>query len=150
MKRLIAMLAVSAAATVAAAPVFAKDAREDKAPAVLAQATHGTTTPAAPAMPPPAGATKDAAKGGAAAATDAAKTAPAAPMVDKASPKGELLDINTASADELKALTGIGDARAEAIIKGRPYRAKNELVDKKILTKSVYDKIKDKIIARQK
>jgi DNA uptake protein ComE-like DNA-binding protein len=47
-------------------------------------------------------------------------------------------------------LKGIGDARAEAIIKGRPYKGKNELLDKKIVPENVYNDIKDKIIAKQK
>jgi DNA uptake protein ComE-like DNA-binding protein len=60
------------------------------------------------------------------------------------------IDINSASRDELKTLPGIGDARAEAIIKHRPYRGKNELADKKIVPQNVYNNIKDRIIAHQK
>ena len=59
------------------------------------------------------------------------------------------LDINSARKDELDQLPGIGPATADKIIAGRPYRAKNELVSKKIISKSEYDKIKDQIIAHQ-
>ena len=64
--------------------------------------------------------------------------------------KTELIDINSATEKELDALPGIGEARAKAIIKGRPYKGKDDLVKKKIIPQSEYDKIKDKIIAKQK
>ena len=75
---------------------------------------------------------------------------PAAAAPAATSSQGALIDINTASKDDLDKLPQIGSARAEAIIKGRPYRAKNELVDKKIIPQNAYDAIKDRVIAHQK
>jgi competence protein ComEA len=94
---------------------------------------------AAPAM---AQTTQPAAKSGTMAPAPKAAPAPTA--------KSDLLDINSASADELDALPGVGKAYSAAIIKGRPYKGKDELVQKNIVPQKTYDGIKDKIIAKQK
>ena len=82
------------------------------------------------------------------AATATTAPAKAAPADAKKAP--EMMDINSATAKQLATLDGIGEARSAAIVKGRPYNGKDDLVNKKILTQDAYDKIKDKIVAKQK
>ena len=62
----------------------------------------------------------------------------------------DLIDINSATEAQLTTLPGIAKARSDAIIKGRPYKGKDELLSKKIVPENVYNGIKDKIIAKQK
>jgi competence protein ComEA len=102
---------------------------------LMAQTTAPATAPKPAAAPP--------------AVTAPAK--PAAPAATAAAtPASALLDINSATKEDLDKLPGIGPARADAIIKGRPYKGKDDLVSKKIIPEGVYAGIKDKIIAKQK
>jgi DNA uptake protein ComE-like DNA-binding protein len=103
--------------------------------ALLAGAAHAKAEPKKASMSASASAS----------AAASAATTPAAPAE-----KATLLDLNSASKKELAELPKIGEARSNAIIKGRPYGGKDELVSKKILTQAVYDGIKDLVIAKQK
>ena len=97
--------------------------------------------------------------GSAVAQTPSTGTAPAKPPASgkmTAAPsmtttaKPALIDLNSAPKADLVALKGIGDKRADDIIKGRPYKGKDDLVQKKIIPQAIYDGIKEKIIAKQK
>jgi len=81
-----------------------------------------------------------------------AKVAPKADTAKVAAAKAktpELLDLNTASLDQLKELPGIGEAFSKKIVAGRPYARKDELVSKNVINQATYDKMKDLVIARQ-
>jgi DNA uptake protein ComE-like DNA-binding protein len=78
---------------------------------------------------------------------------PKAPASDArataAAPKTDTVDINSATAAELKMLPGVSDSDATKIIQGRPYSDKSQLVSKKVVSEPTYEKIKDHVVARQ-
>ena len=78
---------------------------------------------------------------GAATAVAQTRTAPATPQAN-------LIDLNSASRDDLMSLEGIGEVRADAIIRARPFKAKTELVERRLIPEALYDKIADKVMAR--
>ena len=77
---------------------------------------------------------------GAATAVAQTRTTPA--------PAASLIDINSASRDDLMSLEGIGEVRADAIIRARPFKAKTDLVERRLIPEALYDKIADKVVAR--
>ena len=73
------------------------------------------------------------------------------PRVHQVADQGQaLIDVNSASEEKLRTLPGVGPAKAQAIIAGRPYKGKDDLVKKNVLSPNVFDGIKDRIVARQK
>ena len=111
--------------------------------AAFAQKQDAPKPAAAPAVKPAAAPTPAAAPAAKADAKADAKAAPAAEA------KKDPMDINTASEKELASLPKIGEVRAKAIVKGRPYNGKDDLINKKIIPQDAYDAIKDSIIAKQ-
>ena len=117
-------LPIGLLALTVAAPVFAQPATTTTNPTPPA----GTMAPAMPAAPK---------------APDPASHSTASV------PKAGLVDINTATAVELKGLPGVSDADSTKIIQGRPYADKNQLVSRHVVSEATYDKIKDHVVAKQ-
>jgi DNA uptake protein ComE-like DNA-binding protein len=107
-----------------AAPVFAQSATTTTNPTPPA----GTMAPAMPAAP---------------------KVSDPASHSTAAVPRAGLIDLNTATATELKGLPGLTDTDSAKIIQGRPYADKNQLVSRHVVSEGTYDKIKDHVVAKQ-
>jgi competence protein ComEA len=75
--------------------------------------------------------------------------APKASKSPRSSTSSKLIDINSASQDDLKSVPGIGDAYSAAIVKNRPYANKSQLVSRKVIPQATYDKISSRIVAKQ-
>jgi len=80
-------------------------------------------------------------------AAPAAMPKPATSPQATVAPNAAMVDINNASAADLKALPGVTDAEAAKIVQGRPYKETSDLVSKKILPESTFSKIKDRVTA---
>jgi len=117
-------LPIGLLALTVAAPVFAQSATTNTNPTAPA----GTMAPATPAAPK---------------ASDPASHSTAAV------PRAGLVDLNTATATELKGLPGLSDTDSTKIIQGRPYTDKNQLVSRHVVSEATYDKIKDHVVAKQ-
>jgi DNA uptake protein ComE-like DNA-binding protein len=117
-------LPIGLLALTVAAPVFAQSATTNTNPTAPA----GTMAPAMPAGPK---------------ASDPASHSTAAV------PRAGLVDLNTATATELKGLPGLSDTDSTKIIQGRPYTEKNQLVSRHVVSEANYDKIKDHVVAKQ-
>jgi DNA uptake protein ComE-like DNA-binding protein len=81
--------------------------------------------------------------------TKTTKTATAKTVQKAEAQTADLIDLNSATEDQLKTLNGIGDAYAKAIVEGRPYKMKTDLVKRKIIPQATYKKIAGKVIAKQ-
>ncbi|MBV8337303.1 MAG: helix-hairpin-helix domain-containing protein [Alphaproteobacteria bacterium] len=101
---------------------------------VLAQPAS-TQTNASPTVPAPA-------------VPASPKTPEAMPRSTAAVPNTDVIDVNSATAAQLKALPGVSDSDSAKIIQGRPYSDKSQLLSKKVVSEATYDKIKGYIVAR--
>jgi competence protein ComEA len=110
-------------------------------------------TIAAPVMAQPATTTAPSATSPSSTMAPAVPTTPKASTSDArsttAAPKTDVVDINSASAAELKMLPGVSESDATKIIQGRPYTDKSQLVSKKVVSEPTYEKMKDHVVVRQ-